>query len=163
MTPCTTLVRGITHLGDPMPGYQPKRNKTDMKNQRLIDEDYSKPHQPTTLAMVLKKPKKESVYINPDDLQITDDALPASRCAPLHKYHQTFERMHVGQSVRCTTDDVGKVAGAMRKYIEIKGMDKTAMVRTVTRYTDPKTKIADAGYGRVWMMAAPAKALKRAA
>jgi hypothetical protein len=163
MTPCTTLVQGIAHLGDPMPGYQPKRSKTEMKNQRLKDEDYSKPHQPCTLEVVLKRPKKESDYIDPNDLQITDDALPASRCAPLHKYHATFERMNVGQSLRCTTGNVGKVAGAMRKYIEIKGLTKTAMVRTVMRYTDPKTKIEDVGHGRVWMTAAPAAALKRAA
>lgn len=162
MTPCTTLVQGIAHLGDPMPGQTLKRSKTDMTKPRIKDEDYSKPYQPTTLVSMLKKPKKESVYINPDDLQITDDALPASRCAPLHKYHQTFERMRVGQSVRCATGDVGKVAGAMRKYIEVKSIKATA-VRTVMRYTDPKTKIEDVGYGRVWMVAAPAKALKRAA
>ncbi len=162
MTPRTTLANGIANLGDPMPDQPPKRTRTAMETPRLKDEDYSTPHQPTTLAVVPKRPKKATVYTDPGDLQITNDAIPASRCAPLHKYNPIFERMKIEQCVRCTTGEVGKVAGAMRKYVAVNG-STPAVVRTVMRYTDPITKIEDVGYGRVWMRAAPKKALKRAA
>lgn len=126
-TPCTTLARGVHRLGDPMP-----TENTTM----------TKP----------KKPKQPSVYAIPSSLQITDDPIPASRTAPVHKYHSVFDQMKYGQCVRCTTADVGKVAGGLRKYLEVK--NRQGLVRTTTQYAD------DTGYGRVWLLPV---ALKQAA
>jgi len=126
-TPRTTLARGIQHLGDPIP--------TQATNM------------PTA-----KKPKQAAVYAILASLQITDDPIPASRTAPVHKYHSVFDQMKYGQCVRCTTEDVGKVAGGLRKYMELK--NKQGRVRTMTQYTN------DAGHGRVWLLP---PALKQAA
>lgn len=103
-----------------------------------------KPVKPTMTKPAPKQPKKEGVFTDPASLQITNDALPAQRTLPQHKYNPVFERMKYGQCVRCATGDVGKVSGAMRKFVETKG--KQAQVRTVTRYP------GDEGYGRVWMI-----------
>lgn len=45
----------------------------------------------------------------------------------------------------------------MRKYIELKGRKKAITVKTVMRYTNPKTGVEDVGYGRVWMLAVGGK------
>jgi len=101
---------------------------------------------------IAKKTKQAAVYAVPASLQIMDDPLPTSRAVPAHKYHSVFDLMKYGQCVRCTTADVGKVAGGLRKYLEIK--NKPGQVRTMTQYTN------DAGHGRVWMLP---PALKQAA
>lgn len=157
---CTTFAGGINPfqgLGA-LPSNQPANimQKPARKNaKRIKDEDHSTPYQPPAIKESLTTataPKAAAVYTDPAGLQITDDALPASRCAAPHKYNVVFDRMLPGQCVRCKTADVGKVAGALRKYIELKR--KAAMVRTVMHYINPKTGTADAGFGRVWMMAA---------
>jgi len=130
-TPCTTLARGIQHLGDPIP----KTASTTM---------------PTLVPK--KKPKQESVFTDPDELQITNDPIPVSRCVPVHKYHDKFSQMKIGQCIRCTSKEVGKVAGALRKFVEIKG--SKCDIKTMMRYEN------DQGYGRVWLMPV---ALKKAA
>jgi len=158
MTPRTTFANGINPfqgLGA-IPSTKPREimQKPARKNATLIkDEDYSTPYKPP--AVVSEQMKKKMIYIDPKDIQITDDELPASRCVPLNKYNNVFGKMRLGQSLRCTTENIGKVSNAMRKYVELNGMKKKAVVRTVTKYTDPKTKIEDVGYGRVWMLAAP--------
>lgn len=125
--PRTTLAQGFQRLGDTPPT-------------------------PATTMPTAKKPKQAAVYAIPASLQITDDPLPASRAAPVHKYHSVFDQMKYGQCVRCTTADVGKVAGGLRKYLEVK--NKPGLVRTMTQYTN------DAGHGRVWLLPV---ALKQAA
>ena len=129
---------------------EPRRKRVGLSETSLGALPLNQPK--PTMKTPAKKIKAPSQYTDLAALQITNDAMPASRCAPMHKYHAVFERMHFGQCVRCATEDVGKVSGAMRKYLEIKR--KTALVRTVMRYTDPKTGVEDGGFGRVWMMAA---------
>jgi len=132
MTVKTTFARGINPFQGPAP--IPPTPKPAMQ----------KPSEPKT------KPRSETIYIDVAGLEIKNDPLPPNRALPMHKYHPVFDRMKVGQCVRCLTKDVGKVSGALRKYMEIKR--KPGQVRTTTTYPN------DAGYGRVWMLANPVKA-----
>ena len=84
----------------------------------------------------------ETVYMNPQELKISDDEMPAGRVSIANKYEPIFGKMKYGQCVICQPVDVGKVAGAMRKYLS-KG--KGGKVRTVRHY--PFDRL-----GRVWMM-----------
>jgi hypothetical protein len=172
MHPCTTFVNGTSpfaRLGampsQPEPAMQ-KPTKAE-KTKRVI-EDYSTPYKPpepdaspvqppklAAIAAATKKPNAPAAFIDPNSLQITDDPMPAGRAAPVNKYFATFDLMKFGQAVRCATGDVGKVSGALRKYITVK--NKKATIKTMSRYD------GDAGYGRVWMLAAHGKALKVAA
>lgn len=158
-TPCTTLAQGIQHLGDPTP----KTAKTTAmqipakkSKKQIKDENHATDYKPPMDTPVQqqdaqeKRPKQASVYAIPSSMQITDDPLPASRASPVHKYHSVFDQMKYGQSVRCTTADVGKVAGGLRKYLEVKS--KRGLVRTMTNYT------GDAGHGRVWLLPVALKA-----
>ena len=168
----TTFAHGInpfTGLGA-MPTTQPKPTmQTPAKpaKTKRADEDYSTPYTPpvATPAPVLtatpvntptdRAGKKPAAYVTLDELSITNDALPASRTLPIHKYHAVLAGMKMGQCVRCPTASVGKVAGAMRKFIATQQMH--AQIKSVTRFE------GDQGFGRVWMLPAPAQALKSVA
>ena len=163
--PCTTFARGVNPfqgLGA-LPSTQPepamqKTAKPSKIKTKLKDEDYSTPYKPPMEPVEpapATQPRQPTAYIDPAGLEIKDDPLPAHRASHAYKYHQVFDRMKPGQCVRCTTADVGKVSGALRKYLELKG--KKCQVRSVVRYA------GDEGYGRVWMLAEPVKALKVAA
>jgi len=117
----------------------------------LKDKDYSTPCKPPMESVQAKAP----ACTTPFELQITDDPIPASRATPAHKYHSFFETMKMGQSVRCATKDLGKISSAMRKYIEVKGLQ--AQTKGTRHYPN------DPGYGRVWLLPVVAKALKVAA
>lgn len=134
---------------------QPKPAMEKPAKTKRIDERYSQAAAPAPAAPVAPESKKAVAYITPDELSITDDALPARRALPKHKYHAVFAGMKMGQSVRCPTSSVGKVSGAMRKYVELKGLK--AHVKSVIRFDD------DTGYGRVWLLETPTKPLKVAA
>lgn len=164
--PCTTFARGVNPfqgLGA-LPSTQPepamqKPAKPSKVKTKIKDEDYSTPYKPPMepaasdsqqdAPKVITQPRQPTAYIDPAGLEIKDDPLPAHRASHAYKYHQVFDRMKPGQCVRCTTADVGKVSGALRKYLELKG--KKCQVRSVVRYA------GDEGYGRVWMLDAPAK------
>ncbi|MBP9149214.1 MAG: hypothetical protein KBG00_10580 [Rhodoferax sp.] len=111
------------------------------------DEDYSTPYKPPVVVEVSHCPlQPESLApLQMLGLSITSDPLPVTRAVSLYKYHPIFDRMEFGQSLRTPTANVGKVAGAMRKWIGMKG--KTAHVKSSPRYCD------DSGYGRVWLLA----------
>ena len=98
-------------------------------------------HRPFHKAHMIKQPIKPT---NPDTLQICNDPLPAHRASKGNKYESTLKALKLGQAIKCKTEEVGRVAGAMRKWVE-KHQIK-ANVRTIRDYGD--------GFGRVWMMAA---------
>ena len=85
-----------------------------------------------------------SVFMNPATLKISDDEIPSGRVSTANKYEPVFGKMKWGQCVICQPVDVGKVAGAMRKYLS---RGKGGKVRSVSRY--PLDRL-----GRVWMMRA---------
>lgn len=90
--------------------------------------------------------KKPQGCTNPDALEICNDPLPAGRASSGKKYDATFSALKPGQAIKCTPADVGRVAGALRKWLEQKG-SKTDTVRTIKDYGD--------GKGRVWLLKAP--------
>lgn len=121
--------------------------------KKRVDEDYSTPYKPPVVAEVQtpKKPEpklsttKESSEVAVTsglDLEITDDPLPKTKVIFAYKYDEKFSAMRIGQSLKCATADVGKIAGAMRKFVERKGLK--AIVRSTPDYGD--------GYGRVWLL-----------
>lgn len=86
---------------------------------------------------------------DPASLVICNDPLPSHRASPGNKYEPTIRAMQVGQAIKCWPNEVGRVSGAMRKYIEANGVK--AKVASTKRYE------AD-GLGRVWMVALEAEA-----
>ena len=73
----------------------------------------------------------------------------------MHKYTETFDSLKLGQCIRCSTDNVTRVSNALRKYLE--HTKRKGQIKSTRRYPD------DEGFGRVWLLAAPAKALKAVA
>ncbi len=97
-----------------------------------------------------QKPKRKQGPSNPVDiatLSIVDDELPASRTAfEGYKYDSIFERLKPGQAVKCATEDVSRISGALRHYLERKNISGH-MVRSVRAYEGSNT-------GRVWLLKA---------
>jgi hypothetical protein len=102
-----------------------------------------------------RKPRKPAAPTDPNALEIRDDPLPTNRSPQINKYFATFDALPTGKCVRCRSDDVGKVSAGLRKYMGFKRI--TGLVRSAKRFE------GDEGYGRVWLLAAPAKALKAVA
>lgn len=82
-------------------------------------------------------------YADPTNMKITSDALPIRRTMPENKYEPLFKKMEYGQCIVCEPEDVGKVCGAMRKYLST--LPAGGSVKSVLRYPSDKK-------GRVWMM-----------
>lgn len=101
-------------------------------------------HRPFKNAKLVKDPVFRT---NPDTLEICDDPLPSHRASAGNKYEPTLKKLKLGQAIKCLPAEVGRVAGAMRKYIENNKIQ--ANVRTIKDYGD--------GFGRVWMLAAEKK------
>lgn len=92
--------------------------------------------------------KQPAKLTNPETLEICNDQLPAHRARPGNKYEAVLKALKPGQAIKCKPEEVGRVSGAMRKYIETH--DLQAVVRTIKDYGD--------GHGRVWMLAKEGKA-----
>jgi len=90
--------------------------------------------------------------LNPDDLQITDDPLPAGRVVAVKKYAEIFGKIKLGQGIRVQTESVDRVANALRKYLETS--TKKGQIKSTRTYIDPRTGKADTGFGRVWLLGA---------
>ena len=97
-------------------------------------------HRPFKDAKMIKDPVKPT---DPKTLVICDDPLPTHRASCGNKYEPTIKAMKVGQAIKCLPSEVGRVAGAMRKFIKTNNM--AATVKTIKDYGD--------GKGRVWMVA----------
>lgn len=91
--------------------------------------------------------------LDADTLTICNDPLPASRARPGGKYDELLKNMKVGQCIKCAPDDIGTISSALRKWIDQHNIKATT--RSMKNYGD--------GMGRVWMIALPPQALKRAA
>ena len=94
-----------------------------------------------------RKATTPAQYADIDTMVITDDPVTSRTATGGDKYSTLFDKMKVGQAVKCHPKDAPKVAGAMRKWV--KDHRPGAMVRAVRRY--PKDNM-----GRVWLLA-PAK------
>lgn len=95
-----------------------------------------------------KKPRAKPVKlvkVDPSALQITDDKPVITRLPTGNKYHELFESMKIGQSLKCKPEETMTVAQAMRKWIlETKDITKLK-VKAVAKYPED-------GMGRVWLM-----------
>lgn len=82
-------------------------------------------------------------YVPVEKLVIGNDPLPVGKSKVTNKYHDVFAKLEYGQCVRCEPDEVGKVARAMRVWME--KVNKIGQIRTAKHYEKD-------GKGRVWMM-----------
>lgn len=86
-----------------------------------------------------KQPMK---LTDPSTLEICNDPLPAARASSGKKYEPTFKAMQPGQAIKCLPSEIGRIGGAMRKFVEVNKLN--AQVKTIKDYGD--------GRGRVWML-----------
>jgi len=108
---------------------------------------------PITGASMTPK-KAPAVFVDPEQLSICNDPLPNHRAKPGGKYDEILKNLKVGQCIKCPPADVGKITGALRKFIG-EGGDVKGAIRSMSNYGD--------GMGRVWLVALPAKTPKAAA
>lgn len=101
-------------------------------------------------APMVKQPVK---LTNPRTLEICDDPLPAARASCGNKYEPIFKAMKLGQAIKCQPTEIGRLGGALRKYVEVHKIK--ANVKTIKDYGD--------GRGRVWLLALPEAKAKLAA
>lgn len=96
--------------------------------------------------MTIKKTIFEPVDVNA--LVIANDPLPVGRISP-NKYRAIFERLKVGQCIRCKPSDVARIGNALRKHVEVCNIKTTkgGPVRLISQREG-----AD-GVGRVWIVA----------
>lgn len=96
-----------------------------------------------------KQPRRKPsppAFADVSQVEICDDPLPEVRATPGSKYEPVFERMKVGQAIACRSEDVGKIANGMKKWIDRKGL-KDHVIRTTKAY-----ECAGDLKGRVWLL-----------
>jgi hypothetical protein len=91
-----------------------------------------------------KTAKKPPSFVDLDALTICDDPLPIKRAVVGLKYESVFLKMKAGQCIKCPTDNVGQISGALRKHIERHNL-KDHIVRATPNYEGT-------GVGRVWLL-----------
>ena len=98
------------------------------------------------------KPKPEAKrpqnFIDVDKLEVCSDPLPSHRAVTEeHKYDAVFDRLQPrthNQCIKCDRKSVGRICGALRKYIERHKL-KDHIVKSTTNYEQTNT-------GRVWLV-----------
>jgi hypothetical protein len=106
-------------------------------------------NRPFGATPMIKQPTKPT---DPATLTICNDPLPAGRASPEPKYNAKFQELKIGQAVKCKPEEVGRIAGALKKWVS--EQPGGGMVRSIKHY--PKD-----GLGRVWWLeGAPVKRTK---
>lgn len=90
--------------------------------------------------------------LNPADLEICNDPIPASRVHVGNKYTEKFAALKMGQGLKVPTVHIGKVANSLRKWIADRKLD--AHVRSVQVYPG-------CTMGRVWLREGKLQANKK--
>lgn len=101
-------------------------------------------NRPFGKVQMIKTPVKPT---DPSTLTICNDPLPVHRASCGNKYTPILQALKLGQCIKCKPEEIGRVQGAMRKYVELHKINAT--VRTIKDYGD--------GMGRVWMLAVEKK------
>lgn len=70
-------------------------------------------------------------------LGITDEPYSSKRAAPVSKYHEVFVTLRPGQRIICEGSAVGKIKGALDKWLHHQG-HKSAVTRAKLRCPDGK-------------------------
>lgn len=94
---------------------------------------------------MIKQPVKRT---DPATIEICDDPIPNHRASCGNKYANILSNMKLGQAIKCAPSEVGRMSGALRKWVIDKKIKGT--VRSMKDYGD--------GKGRVWLMPLPEKA-----
>ena len=92
-----------------------------------------------------KRPRPTVADIDPDKLEICNDAPLDGRARPEWKYGPVFSRLKPGQCIKCEPNQAPTLATALKKWVVDKKLP--CVVRATSRYTD--------GKGRVWLLADP--------
>ena len=88
---------------------------------------------------MIKQPVKPT---DPATLEICNDPLPTHRASAGNKYAEILKAIKPGQCIKCSPEEIGRVQGAMRKFVQTHNINAT--VKTIKNYGD--------GKGRVWML-----------
>ena len=99
----------------------------------------------------LKTARAEAIHLDPTELEICDDEIPAHRKKVANKYAEVFAKMRLGQALKVPAAHTSKVGNAMRNWIRDQKMN--AHVRSIQVHPDCADKL-----GRVWLMAGPQSA-----
>lgn len=91
----------------------------------------------------MTKSNKPAASIVAAELEICNDPLPTRRINPDGKYSAVFDKMKLGQCIKCPTGNAGRRGQALRKWIEQKKLPYR--VSTAERYELD-------GLGRVWLL-----------
>lgn len=130
-------------------GHQPPHRGKTPNVERRPNRATPPPTGDTPVPTTRKKGLAPMEYADIDSMQITNDPVIGRTNVAKDKYSALFERLKLGQSIKCQPADAPKVANAMRKWV--KDNKIRAAVRAVRKYP------AD-GLGRVWLLAnEPAK------
>ena len=95
--------------------------------------------------------------VDPTKFKLCDDPMPNGRQVGAGKYEAIFNTLKPGKALQVPAEMTGKVTTALRQYIKV---NKLLYVARSTKYypgADVEMR------GRVWLMASPKPALKRAA
>lgn len=77
-------------------------------------------NRPFGAAHMTKQPVK---LTDPSTLEICNDPLPAARASSGKKYEPTFKAMQPGQAIKCLPSEIGRIGGAMRKFVDTYMLD----------------------------------------
>ena len=96
---------------------------------------------------MIKQPARRT---DPATIEICDDPIPSHRASCGNKYEAILSNLKVGQAIKCQPSEVGRMSGALRKWVAEKNIK--GAVRSMKDYGD--------GKGRVWLIALPKKVVK---
>jgi hypothetical protein len=91
--------------------------------------------------VIMSTPSK---HTDPSKLVICDDKIQPHKAPAGTKYTALFQKMKLGQAIKCHPGEMGRVSGAMRAYIRRASLN--AKVLATKNYGD--------GMSRVWLMEA---------
>ena len=114
----------------------------------IFQTTMAKPNLKPVQTTYAKPVPASSQHLDPDDLVLCSDDIPAHRKRVANKYDEKFAALPMGGGFEVHPDHVMKVANSLRKWIETKALD--AHVRSIRVHPDCKR-----GYGRVWMKPGP--------
>lgn len=112
----------------------------------IVNSPWSALAQKSSKKNTKSKTPKRAEPVCVDELVVCDDPPPRTTLGQrASKYAERFEKLKVGQSLKCDTKNVTIVAGAMRAWLKRSGRDGHQAVVSVSDYGD--------GKGRVWLVA----------
>lgn len=94
------------------------------------------------LAKAPRKVKNQTNTIDPDFLKVEHSTKVEAKRMPVGKYDELFSQLKYGSCVVCESDEVDRIASALRKWLNRHG--KHGVAKRNTRCRD--------GKARIWML-----------